>query len=138
LRSVKIFIITSLVGVLTACVIHAGNNIANLMFKAKLNDGTSVEYGNRFPPAAWQCERLAQNAYKWSSMVSKGAYTHIRGGYGELQSKALNYASEQQLKINYIFYSTPEVTTLPASDPNSQDQIYAHLYYYQCAKLNPY
>ncbi len=129
--------------ILSACTVTGGSQetIIKTVDTETLANGTEVQWGNIQPTTAWGCMAVANTHYRWSILKSEGQFTSLNadmGGTKALKKKALAYASANNLKINYIYYTTPTtISGVAGSAANELVNPYAYAYYYQCQTINP-
>ena len=126
--------------VLTGC-----SAIADLqMKKERLADGSTVYVNsNIIPTPNWGCREVARpQSYDWGSIKRRGQFS-LSGPQGLLRKKALAYANQQRLKVNYINLQVPEGKTFSVSRGRSTSyynlnrSARAYAMFYQCQKINP-
>ena len=111
----------------------------------KLNSGHSVYINfNVSPTNNWQCRTLGTTqSYNWADLQTRGQFTHVQGGRGLLIEKALEYANNENLDINYIDLQLPDESTTSIAtgglsigmdnNPNAN----ATASFYKCIQINP-
>lgn len=94
-----------------------------------LADGTAVKVGMKRPTASWKCKEIDSISYDWRKIRSESTATI--SPYAVLTKKALSYANDNHLSMNYIFIDTPDhgITNAPYKK--------ADTIYYQCQKVRP-
>ncbi len=125
---------------LTGCAVLAKLQVQ----KKQLADGSLVSVVINLPPTPdWNCTSAGvMQSYNWVQLQTEGAYT-IKGDIGLLTDKALAYANQAHLKINYINLRIPNqqtfttgagpVTSSTVINQNAQ----ATASYYLCQRINP-
>lgn len=99
----------------------------------KLANGTPVQVGWMKPTGAWQCTQVDTHSWNWALMKTQGMVS--LSPYTVFNEKALEYASQKNLKINYISLRAPNEFDLGALNVTAFSKAVAN--YYQCKKINP-
>lgn len=94
-----------------------------------LADGTSVQVGMKRPIPSWKCREIDSISYDWKKIKSES--TASISPSDVLISKALKYADDNHLRMNYIFINTPDHGITNATYKK------ADTIYYQCQKVRP-
>jgi hypothetical protein len=110
----------------------------------QLADGSTVGVVINLPPTPnWGCTSAgAVQSYNWMEIQREGALS-IKGGIGLLTDKALAYANQEHLKINYINLHLPNQQTVTTgtgrfTSSNVVNQsAQATASYYLCQRINP-
>ncbi len=112
--------------------------------KKQLADGSPVSVAiNLYPTPSWNCTPAGvMQSYNWVQLQTEGAYS-FKGDVGVLTDKALAYANQAHLKINYINLHIPNQQTLttgagPITSSTVVNQnAQATASYYLCQRINP-
>jgi len=114
------------------------------MQKKQLANGNTVYIDYNVPPTSeWNCKSIdTPQSYNWATLQMQGQF-QLRGSHGLLMDKALAYANQQNLNINYINLQIPAENTFTTGSGNVTNSINlnpsapAIAYYYRCQKINP-
>ncbi len=110
-----------------------------------MDNGNTVYINyNVTPTASWGCGSLvASESYNWAMLKTKGQFLSLRGPTGYLMNKAIDYANDNKLDINYIDLQIPSEVSLSLGDGKVSNSINlspldkAYANFYKCHKINP-
>lgn len=122
------------------------DKIANAeMQKKQLASGRTVYVDfNVMPSPDWKCKNVGTpQVYDWSLIKVQAQLHPLANAHTLLTQKALDYANQQNLKVNYINLQTPiekQFSTTRGrltTSRNLNSDATAVALYYQCQKINP-
>lgn len=114
------------------------------VFKKQLANGDTLNFGtNIVPTASWGCKAVGPvQSYNWAEIKNSAAFT-FGNGQTVLMDKAVAYANQQNLKVNYVNLRIPEESTFSvessviSNEWNLRPDAQAKIFYYQCERINP-
>ncbi len=121
------------------------DKLADLQLQKKqLANGKTVYVDtNVLPTANWGCTMVdAPQYYNWAQIRLQGQF-QWGGPYGILTQKALDYANQQNLQINYINLGIPTENTFSTGSGRFTDHhnlnpnAMAVTAFYNCRQINP-
>lgn len=98
------------IAVLSGCgpsLTYSGGHIKKIS-EEKLTAGKVTKVGYTAPQPEWRCDLLESQSYNWSNEQFKAQFSFMQNGYTMLQKKALEYAREKNLDVNYIYLDIPK------------------------------
>jgi hypothetical protein len=95
-----------------------------------LTNGKTVKVGYTAPKPEWQCTLVETKSFTWSVEQFKAQFSFMQNGYTMLQKKALDYAKEKKLNVNYIYMDVPDQYEVIGLNLTAMSK--AHVNYLQC------
>jgi len=128
-KNLSSFTLVGIVLLLTGCGITSTHTMIKKISQEPLADGSVTKIGYIAPSAEWRCRQLDRKSGDWGAAQFKGMIK-MGGGYEVLQSEAIAYANQRNLKPNYIYLQVPD--ELEVNGFNIKASTEASANYYQC------
>lgn len=133
--SSKFLVLLPVCAALAAC--SSIGKLQNKYLTKTLANGSTLHYNiNVAPTSAWGCHRVGKTlSYNWGWARTKAQF-HLGGIYEYLADQGVDYLNKNHIRANYMNMQLPvgvSVEDIDVSDIKGT----AHLYFYQCRKINP-
>jgi hypothetical protein len=117
---------------LSACSVSMTADVVN---SYTLPNGTEIHNGTTIPEDSWGCKSVAQSTV---ALNDKGFWDWLwynNNDYGYMAKVSGNYAADNKLNTNYIFFKVP--TKVGIANVSARTQNTVMVTYFKCKVVNP-